>query len=117
MWASVVSGLPPRTGVALDIEHFADIEPEIRDAVAAITETGPADFGLRWHVVIDGRDVTAVITALGDAEAALVVAEQARESARRNALETLAKAGLSQGAIGDVLGVSHQRVHQLLRAG
>jgi DNA-directed RNA polymerase specialized sigma24 family protein len=115
-WAAVVDGLPPHVIGAIDVEHFADLRSEVRDLIAALTETDLDSFGLTWRVIIEGHDVTAEVLALGDAEAALDDALTAREGARQEALKALAGAGLSQAAIGDVLGLSHQRVHQLLKA-
>ncbi len=116
MWAAVVDGLPPHVIGAIDVEHFADLRSEVQDLVAALTETGPDSFGLTWRVIIEGQDVTTEVLALGAAEAVLDQALTAREGARQDALKALAGAGLSQAAIGDVLGLSHQRVHQLLKA-
>jgi DNA-directed RNA polymerase specialized sigma24 family protein len=60
--------------------------------------------------------VTPAVTKLLEAEAELRNATHAREEARSQALRELAGTGLPQSAIGDILGVSHQRVHQLLKA-
>jgi DNA-directed RNA polymerase specialized sigma subunit len=116
VWAAVVDDLPPHVIGATDVEHFAELEPEVRDLVAALTDSDLYDFDLDWRIVIDGRDVTEEITMLGQAEAALTDAAAMRDNARNSALKALADTGLSQAAIGDVLGVSHQRVHQLLKA-
>jgi hypothetical protein len=116
MWAAVVGGLPPHMTGAIDVEHFAKVEAEVRDLIAVLTDAPDLDsFDLRWRVLIDGHDVTAEVLALGNAEAALEDAVTAREGARSAVLKALAKAGLSQAAIGDVLRLSHQRVHQLLK--
>jgi len=116
VWAAVIDGLPPRVIGATDVERFCDLEAEVRDLVAALTGADLDSFGLEWRLMIGNRDVAAEVVALSRAETALKDALAARDEARRTVLKALATAGLSQGAIGDVLGVSHQRVHQLLKA-
>ena len=101
---------------ATDTVHFADLEAEVRDLIAGLTDSEPDDFELTWRYNIGGADMTGTISRLLKAEAGLQKAAQAHEEARRAALQALADIGLSQAAIGDVLGVSHQRVHQLLKA-
>jgi DNA-directed RNA polymerase specialized sigma24 family protein len=101
---------------ATDTVHFADLEAEVRDLIAGLTDSEPDAFELTWRYNIGGADMTETISRLLKAEAGLQKATQAHEEARRAALQVLAGSGLSQAAIGDVLGVSHQRVHQLLKA-
>ncbi len=101
---------------ATDTVHFADLEAEVRDLIAGLTDSEPDDFELVWRYNIGGADMTETISRLLKAEVGLQKATQAHEEARHAALQALAGAGLSQAAIGDVLGVSHQRVHQLLKA-
>jgi hypothetical protein len=101
---------------ATDTVHFADLEAEVRDLVAGLTDRGPEDFELTWRYNIGGSDLTETISRLLKAGVGLQKAMQAHEEARRAALQELADAGLAQAVIGDVLGVSHQRVHQLLKA-
>ena len=106
----------PRLGpAATDTVRFADLEAEVRDLIAGVTDSEPADFELTWRYNIGGVDMTETISRLLKAEAGLQRATQAHEEARRAALQELAGTGLSQAVIGDVLGVSHQRVHQLLK--
>jgi predicted transcriptional regulator len=116
VWAAVVDGLPPHVIGATDVERFSELESEVRDLVAALTDADLYDFDLDWRIVIDGHDVTSEVTTLSRAEAGLDEAVAMRDNARNGALKALADTGLSQAAIGDVLGVSHQRVHQLLKA-
>ena len=101
---------------ATDTVHFADLEAEVRDLIAGLTDSEPEDLELTWRYNIGGADMTETIRRLLKAEAGLQKAAQAHEEARRAVLQELASAWLSQAVIGDVLGVSHQRVHQLLKA-
>jgi hypothetical protein len=117
LWAAVVAGLPPHLIGATDVERFGDIDVEVRDLIAGLTDSAPDSFGLRWRYVIDGGDVTSLLEALFASELAYEDALAARDTARRNVIGALADAHLSQAAIGDVVGLSHQRVHQLLKAG
>lgn len=117
LWAAVVGGLPPRVIGATDVEHFADLDTEVRDLVAGLTDAAPDSFGLRWRYVIDGRDVTELVEGLQGSEHAYADAAAARDAARRRVVHALADANVSQSAIGEVLGLSHQRIHQLVKAG
>lgn len=116
LWAAVVHGLPPHVIGATDAERFADLEADVRELVAGLTDSDLDSFGLEWHLELDGRDLTEAVNTLRRAESEFEAAARARETAREALLKDLADAGLSQAAIGDVLGISHQRVHQLLKA-
>jgi len=117
LWAAVVGGLAAHVIGATDVEHFADLDTEVRDLIAGLTDTAPDSFDLRWQYVVDGRDVTELLDALQGSEHAYADATAARDAARRRVVHALADANLSQSAIGDVLGLSHQRIHQLVKAG
>jgi DNA-directed RNA polymerase specialized sigma24 family protein len=117
LWAAVVDGLPPHAIGATDAEHFAELDTEVRDLIAGLTDAAPDDFAIDWRYELGGHDVTKAVEELTEAESRLKAAAAARDEARARMLHILAGTGLSQGAIGDVLGVSHQRVHQLLKAG
>jgi hypothetical protein len=117
LWAAVITGLPPHVLGATDVERFAELDTEVRDLIAGLTDTDPDSFGLAWRYVLDGQDVTGVIIDLADSEHAFSEAAAARDAARREVIRTLLAAHLSQSVIGDVLGLSHQRIHQLTKAG
>lgn len=115
LWVADIKGdgLGP---AATDTERFADLDVEVRDLIAGLTDSDPDSFDLTWRYVIDGTDVTIDVENLMLAERNLRQAEELHEQMRRLVLLQLHDTGLSQSAIGDVLGVSHQRVHQLLKA-
>jgi hypothetical protein len=116
LWAAVISGLPPHVLGATDVERFDELDTEVRDLIAGLTDTDPDSFGLAWRYVLAGRDVTSVIIDLADSEHAFKKASAARDAARREVIRALTDARLSQSAIGEVLGLSHQRIHQLAKA-
>ena len=115
LWVADIWG-PELGPAATDTVQFADLDAEVRDLISGLTGTDPSEFELTWRYNISDADLTPAISRLLEAEVGLQKATKAHEEARRVALRELADAGLSQLVIGDVLGVSHQRVHQLLRA-
>lgn len=115
LWVAYIEG-PGLGPAATDTPRFADLDAEVRDLITGLTGADPESLHLHWRYVIDGADVTETVTRLAEAQIRLRDATIAREEARSEALRKLASTGLPQSAIGDVLGVSHQRVHQLLKA-
>jgi hypothetical protein len=67
--------------------------------------------------MLGGRDVTSLIVDLTGSEHAYAEAAAARDAARPEVIRVLLQARLSQSAIGDLLGLSHQRIHQLTKVG
>lgn len=112
LWVSVVEGLP---GGATDTEHFADVEDEVRDLVAGLTDTGPDSFSLELHLEQGGREYTPVVARLREQEENARRAIEQRDASRRVAVTAMRNANLSYRAIAEVLGLSHQRVAQLAR--
>jgi hypothetical protein len=115
LWVADIAGegLGP---AATDVARFPDLETDVRDLIAGLTDTDPGEAELAWRYIIGGRDVTTTIEILMLAEHNFESAARNREMARQLVLDELRGAGVAQKAIGDVLGVSHQRVHQLLNS-
>jgi hypothetical protein len=115
LWVADIAGegLGP---AATDTEHFGDLDVEVRDLIAGLAGTDPDALDLAWRYVINGQDVTAEIDRAAATEREYRSSLQARDAARVAALTALDEAGVSQAVIGDVLGLSHQRVHQLAKA-
>jgi hypothetical protein len=114
LWVADITGegLGP---AATDAARFEDLDDEVRDLIAGLTDVGPDEIEFTWRYVIGGQDVTDALEMLRLAERGLRSAQEAHEAVRQVVLLELRDAGLTQSAIGDVLGVSHQRVHQLLK--
>ena len=81
-----------------------------------MTDADPSSFDLHWHYRAGDDDVTDLVQELGEIEIARAHTTARRDSLRREIIGRMSAAGLSQRAIGDVLGLSHQRVHQLASA-
>ena len=47
LWAAVVAGLA--TGV-IDVEHFGDLEAEVCDLIAGLTDSDPDGFAISWRM-------------------------------------------------------------------
>lgn len=120
LWTATVDGMPPGQRVT-DAEHFADLEREVRDFVATVLDSETDAFDLVWHYVQGTSEYTPVLEHLREWDARVQdlstqLAELApvHDEARAAAIRAMQNAGLSQRAIGDVLGLSHQRIGQLL---
>ncbi|MGH3779069.1 MAG: MerR [Pseudonocardiaceae bacterium] len=118
LWVALVDEIG-----ATDVEHFPELDVEVRDYIAGMTDTDPDDFAVRWRYEVNGRDITDVLTRFMAAERELreVMKEEAakaaeRDAARLDAIKAVRSAGLSQRVAADVLGLSHQRVHQLVHS-
>jgi hypothetical protein len=49
LWTAAIDGLPPHVVGVTDVEHLADLEVEVRDLVAGLTDSEPNAFVLSWH--------------------------------------------------------------------
>lgn len=116
LWTAVVTGLPSGAFGATDTERFSDLEEMVRDLIATLTDGEPEAFDLTWRYTQGSCDYTDALEQAQHWAAELRVAERHRDSSRFAAAEAMARAGISQRAIGDALGLSHQRVGQILSA-
>lgn len=116
LWVAIVHDDTGKLGpTGTDTERFADLDLEVRDIISLLADCEPGDFDLRWQYVFGGHDVTGLIEDLQGSRTAREQADRKWQSSRDELLSVLLSAGLPQTAIGDMLGISHQRVHQLAR--
>ncbi len=112
LWVADIAGLTAAT----DVLRFGDLDVEVRDLIAGLTDAAPDAFDIRWHHRAGDDDVTALIEELAEVEAAADTATARRDAVRLEIIRRFSAAGLSQRVIADVLGLSHQRVNQLANA-
>ncbi len=111
LWVAVVEGLPAG---ATDVEKFEDLHDAVRDLIASLRDVDPDSFWIDWHYRLGTQDLTALIENLREWEHLAEHAVHHRDVTRKAAVESMRSAGLSYREIADVIGVSHQRVGQLV---
>lgn len=111
LWVAVVEGLPAG---ATDTERFEDLPEAVRDLISTLLGVEPDSFWIDWHYRQGDHDLTDLIEHLREWEDLAERAARSRDAIRRTAVESMRSAGLSYREIADVVGISHQRVGQLL---
>lgn len=95
--------------------HLREVESMARDLVAVMLEVDADSFDLEVELVLPVsvdehiREAARLRTLATESNAA--AARQSRDAARE-----LSEAGLTVRDVGEVLGVSHQRAHQLVKS-
>jgi DNA-directed RNA polymerase specialized sigma24 family protein len=113
LWVAVVDALP---GGATDVERFEDLHDAVHDLIATLTDTEIENFRIEWRYRQGSYELTELILDLQQWEKQAEVATLNRDAARKAVVEAMRMAGLSYREIADVLGVSFQRVGQLVDA-
>ena len=101
---------------AMDYEHLAELHDDMPSFLADLLGVDENDVVIEYRYVVNERDVTDELGHLLDTERRLHDVTAEREQARRETLAAMAAAGVSQRVIADALGVSHQRVNQLVNS-
>lgn len=105
----------PRTIIYSQAQRVDDVEPMIRDAIAGVLDVDPESFAIELTFDLDSDVLDQVARAREvSLEAAEVQERASRES--RAAVQALRNEGLTLKEAGYFLGVSPQRVAQLLNA-
>lgn len=105
----------PRTIIYSQAKRVDDVEPMIRDAIAGVLDVDPESFAIELTFDLDSDVLDQVARAREvSLEAAEVQERASRES--RAAVQALRNEGLTLKEAGYFLGVSPQRVAQLLNA-
>lgn len=111
-WALDVEGEP---GIHSQVRRIDQAEEMAREAIAGVLDIAPGSF----EIVVAPEVPAAVRTMVDKATKARSQAAQAQDAAAlltRDAARRLVEGGLTVRDAGVLLGVSHQRIAQLVRA-
>ncbi|HEX5407311.1 MAG TPA: hypothetical protein VFX16_33985 [Pseudonocardiaceae bacterium] len=110
-WVAAVHDIPTGT---TDVERFEELPAAVRDLIATLLVVEPDSFWIDWHYRMGQHDLTSAIGHLREWEDMADRAARNRDGSRRAAVAAMRSAGLSYREIAEVIGMSHQRVGQLL---
>ena len=111
-WWSIT--VPELSGVFSQAKRLDQVEATAREAIAMMLDIAEAEVcSLEVHVTPPAT-VVEVLKRLGDFVATANEATDAATAARREAAQLLRDEGLPIRDVGELIGVSHQRVSQIL---
>jgi len=111
-WVAVARGV---RGGATETRRLANVEPEVRDLLSGLLDLDPDQLQLRLHYQIQ-RDADQRVREFQDARRELESARRKYETAQRAAVSELRAGGVSLRDSAELLGVSFQRVQQLMHS-
>ena len=113
-WVGEVEGL---VGGATEVTRLADLDVEVRDLIGGLLDVDDDSFDLDYDLsAIVGNEGQAMWEAFASERAHVYEARRKLEADRLAALRALADAGVSVRDSAALVGLSHQRVSQLLNA-
>ena len=110
-WAITV---PALRGVFSQAKRLSRVEETAREAIAMMLDIDEAEVG---QIEVEVQPPEAVADLLDELRRSTSIADEAAAAAaraRREAVRLLSEAGLPMRDIGEILGVSHQRISQIL---
>lgn len=110
--ATVTDGLEAGTVIEREFGNFAEVDAGMRSALHAVSGVDPARFYVRWRYRFGGEDLTTLVQEYQEAHRIAEDVAEWREGVRARLVSTL-NGRISQRAIADLLGLSHQRVNQI----
>ena len=115
LWVADIHGddLGP---AAMDYEHLSELHDDVPSYVADLLRTTTDTVKVVFRYEVNGRNVTEQMERLMQAERQLRELQSQFENARMDVVNALIDAGLSQRTTADAVGLSHQRVNQLVKA-
>lgn len=94
--------------------HYSEIEQQARDFICTAADVAPSTIDLDLHITVDGLDVIATAEKIAADRKAAADAEARALSTAKETAKKLRAAGVSLSDIGSVIGVSLQRVSQIV---
>ncbi|MDR0286065.1 MAG: hypothetical protein LBI33_14435 [Propionibacteriaceae bacterium] len=110
-----IVAVPAVRGLHTQVRRLDQVEPMIKDAAALLLDRPESDFTVTVSPQLD-ESTTAAVAEVTRAREQLRTSEDTAARANRTAATRLAAQGLTIRDIGAILGVSHQRAHQLISA-
>lgn len=111
-WWSIT--VPALTGVFSQAKRLDQVEAMAREAIALMLDIDNADVGDIEVVVTPPANVADVLERLRAFMATATEATEAAAEARHEVAKLLRDEGLPMRDVGELIGVSHQRVSQIL---
>ncbi|WP_019204598.1 hypothetical protein [Tsukamurella sp. 1534] len=101
-------------GDTTQARHYSDIEKEARDFICTVVDVAPSAVDLDVHIDVEGLDIAAAADEIASARATAKEAEARAVARSSEVAAALSSAGVPMRDIGEIVGVSHQRVDQLI---
>jgi len=111
-WAIEVPELP---GVFSQVRRLDQVDEAVKEAIAMMTDADEADVLIDVEVE-SGTDIEALLATLQQSSAAAEAAREQEAADRRRVIEQLRSKGLPNRDVATLIGLSHQRVAQILKA-
>lgn len=112
-WVGVVEGL---RGGATEGRTLANLEAELRDLIAGLLDLDEDSFELEMRLGAELNEVGFLVERMIEAQEQLARARQGYVAAQQEAVKALAEKHVSARDSAKLMGVSHQRISQLLNA-
>lgn len=112
-WVAVVEGL---RGGATEARTLANLEVELRDLIAGLLDLDEDSFELEMRLGAELNEIGFLVEQMIEAQDHLAKARQGYEAAQQEAVKALAEKHVSARDSAKLMGVSHQRISQLLNA-
>jgi len=111
-WAIEVPELP---GVFSQVRRIDQVDEAVKEAIAMMTDADEADVSIDVEVE-SGSDIEALLATLKQSSSAAEAAREQEAADRRHVIEQLRSKGLPNRDVATLIGLSHQRVAQILKA-
>ncbi len=105
---------PRHPGLFSQAKRLDQVDAMAREAIAMMLDIDEADVGDIDVVVTPPAEVAGLLETLKASSAAAEAATRAAAEARSEAAKLLRERGLPMRDVGELLGISHQRVSQIL---
>ena len=110
-WAIRVPDLP---GVFSQCRRLDQVDEHVREAIALMLDADESELGTIDVTVVSPPEIAELVHTVEQAEHTARDAAEAAASARKEAAQTLLDQGYPMRDIGRLIGISHQRVSQIL---